>query len=90
MPQDPHTGNDVVGDLPEILAHGMSFRFASCRSTERRRLLETTVLTYAAFNLVAALISYPAGSLSDRWGRKNTLLASFVIFLIAYLGFALT
>ncbi|MCC7156353.1 MAG: MFS transporter [Bryobacterales bacterium] len=52
--------------------------------------LETTILIYAAFNLVAALISYPAGSLSDRWGRKHVLLASFLIFLIAYLGFALT
>src|ERR1039458_6330164 len=52
--------------------------------------LETTILIYAAFNLVAALISYPAGSLSDTWDRKNILLASFVIFLIAYLGFALT
>src|SRR5689334_10469135 len=52
--------------------------------------LEKTILIYAGFNLVAALISYPAGSLSDRWGRRNLLLASFVIFLIAYLGFALT
>jgi MFS family permease len=52
--------------------------------------LETIILIYAAFNLVAALISYPAGSLSDRWGRRNVLLASFVIFLIVYLGFALT
>jgi len=52
--------------------------------------LETTILIYAAFNLVAALISYPAGSLSDRWDRKHILLASFVIFLITYLGFALT
>jgi MFS family permease len=43
-----------------------------------------------AFNLVTALISYPAGFLSDRWGRKNMLLASFVIFFVAYLGFALT
>jgi MFS family permease len=51
--------------------------------------LETTILIYAAFNLVAALISYPAGSLSDSWGRKNILLSSFVIFLITYLGFAL-
>jgi len=39
---------------------------------------------------VAALISYPAGSLSDRWGRKPILFASFIIFLAAYLGFALT
>ena len=52
--------------------------------------METTILIYAAFNLVAALISYPAGSLSDTWGRKNILFASFVVFLIAYLGFALT
>lgn len=50
--------------------------------------LETTILIYAAFNLVAALVSYPAGALSDTWGRKNTLLASFLIFLIVYLGFA--
>src|ERR1019366_9950825 len=52
--------------------------------------LEATILIYAAFNLVAALISYPAGFLSDAWGRKNILLASFVIFLVVYLGFALT
>jgi MFS family permease len=52
--------------------------------------LEMTILIYAAFNLVAALISYPAGALSDTWGRRNILLASFVVFLIAYLGFALT
>jgi MFS family permease len=49
-----------------------------------------TILIYAGFNLVAALISYPAGSLSDRWGRRNILLASFVIFFLTYLGFART
>ncbi len=49
-----------------------------------------TILIYAGFNLMAALISYPAGSLSDRWGRRNILLASFVIFFVAYLGFAST
>jgi hypothetical protein len=42
-----------------------------------------------AVNLVAALISYPAGALSDRFGRKNILLASFISFAVAYLGFAL-
>lgn len=52
--------------------------------------LEQTILICATFNLVAALVSYPAGSLSDKWGRRNVLLASFLIFLIAYLGFALT
>jgi MFS family permease len=51
--------------------------------------LENTILIYAGFNFVAALISYPAGALSDRFGRKNVLLASFIIFGVAYLGFAL-
>jgi MFS family permease len=64
--------------------------FLILRTQDIGASLETTILIYAAFNLVAALISYPAGSLSDTWGRKNILLASFVIFLIAYLGFALT
>ena len=50
--------------------------------------LEATILIYAGFNLVAALISYPAGSLSDTWGRRSVLLVSFIIFFIAYLGFA--
>jgi MFS family permease len=52
--------------------------------------LEETILIYAGFNLVAALISYPAGFLSDRLGRKGVLLLSFIIFFVAYLGFALT
>jgi MFS family permease len=36
------------------------------------------------------LISYPSGFLSDKWGRKTILLVSIIIFLITYLGFALT
>ncbi len=64
--------------------------FLILRTRDIGMSLEQTILIYAGFNLVAALISYPAGSLSDQWGRRNLLLASFVIFLIAYLGFALT
>jgi MFS family permease len=52
--------------------------------------LTVTILIYAAFNLIAALASYPAGSLSDRIGRRNLLAAGFAIFVISYLGFALT
>lgn len=62
--------------------------FLILRTQEIGVSLETTILIYAAFNLVAALISYPAGSLSDTLGRKNILLISFVIFLAVYLGFA--
>lgn len=49
-----------------------------------------TILIYAFYNLVAALISFPAGALSDRWGRKPLLIASFLIFTISYAGFAFT
>jgi MFS family permease len=35
--------------------------------------LTTTILIYAGFNLVAALISYPAGFWSDRFGRRTLL-----------------
>jgi MFS family permease len=59
--------------------------FLILRTQDIGASLEMTILIYAAFNLVAALISYPAGSLSDKWGRRNILLASFIIFLIAYL-----
>jgi len=64
--------------------------FLIMRTQEVGASLQHTILIYAAFNLMAALVSYPAGSLSDAWGRKNVLLASFVVFFIAYLGFALT
>jgi MFS family permease len=64
--------------------------FLILRTQEIGASLEMTILIYAAFNLVAALISYPAGSLSDTWGRKTVLLVSLVVFLVAYLGFALT
>ena len=47
-------------------------------------------MIYAAFNLVAALASYPAGWLSDRFGRRRILTSSFVIFSLTYLGFGLT
>jgi MFS family permease len=52
--------------------------------------VELTIVIYAGFNLVAALISYPAGSLSDRFGRRGVLLIAFLIFFIAYFGFART
>lgn len=52
--------------------------------------LPLTILIYALFNLTAALISYPAGFMSDRWGRKNLLLAAYFVFFVTYLGFAMS
>jgi len=64
--------------------------FLILRTQDIGASLEATILIYAGFNLVAAGISYPAGFLSDQWGRRNVLLLSFLIFLATYLGFAST
>jgi MFS family permease len=50
--------------------------------------LTATIITYAFYNFVAAAISYPAGSLSDRFGRKLLLIVALMIFAITYAGFA--
>lgn len=52
--------------------------------------LQTTILIYAGFNLVAALASYPVGALSDRLGRRTMLALAFAVFALSYLGFALS
>ncbi|TMF24161.1 MAG: MFS transporter, partial [Chloroflexi bacterium] len=51
---------------------------------------EQTLLVYAAYNLVAALVSYPIGRLSDRFGRKRLLVAAFAMLALAFGGFATT
>ena len=64
--------------------------FLILRTQDVDASLPMTIAIYAGYNLVAAAISYPAGWLFDKWGGKNALLLCFVIFLIAYAGFALT
>jgi MFS family permease len=51
---------------------------------------ELTVLIYAGFNLIAAAVSYPAGDMSDHFGRQRLFLAALAIFVVAYLGFAVS
>lgn len=48
-----------------------------------------TVLAYVVFNLVYASLSMPAGSLSDRIGRRRLLVGGFLLFAVVYLGLAL-
>ncbi len=60
--------------------------FLILRAQDAGASVALTTLIYAGFNLVAALVSYPLGSLADRVGAKYLLLGSFIAFLIAYLG----
>jgi len=41
------------------------------------------------FNLVYTLISTPAGSLSDKVGRRNVIIGGWIVYALVYLGFGL-
>jgi MFS family permease len=47
-------------------------------------------LMLVLFNLTYAIISTPAGMLSDRLGRKRVIIAGWSIYGLVYLGFALS
>ena len=48
----------------------------------------SAILLYLVYNVVYGAVSYPAGRLSDRIGRKQLLVAGFVFYALVYLGFA--
>ena len=45
---------------------------------------------YVLYNLTYAGLSYPAGRVSDRLGRRRVFGVGMVVFAVAYLGFGLT
>jgi MFS family permease len=51
--------------------------------------LPFVVLTYAAYNAVYALLSYPAGALADRLGPRRVFAVGLGCFAIAYVGLGL-
>jgi len=46
-------------------------------------------VVYALFNLVSAAAAIPAGRMSDRIGRRRVIACGWVVYAVAYLGFAL-
>jgi MFS family permease len=46
-----------------------------------------TILAYALYNAVAAIVSMPAGSASDKLGRRNLLIVGYAIYAVVYAGF---
>ncbi|MGD8780002.1 MAG: MFS transporter [Ignavibacteria bacterium] len=48
----------------------------------------TAILGYVFYNFIYAFFSYPAGILSDRFGKKKIFISGLVVFSIVYLGFA--
>lgn len=48
------------------------------------------ILFYLAYNVIYFLVSYPAGRLSDKIGRKRILVLGYLFYGLVYLGFAVT
>lgn len=49
---------------------------------------QSVILMYFLFNIVASLLAYPLGRLSDRIGRRALLVGGYLIYGLVYIGFA--
>jgi MFS family permease len=63
--------------------------FLVLRAQERGLSVTGILAMLVVFNLVYALVSTPAGSLSDRVGRKRLIVAGWLVYALIYLGFGL-
>ena len=63
--------------------------FLVLRAQERGLNVLGVLGMLAGFNLVYTLISVPAGSLSDRIGRRRLVIGGWLVYALIYYGFAL-
>lgn len=65
-----------------------SNQFLLLRAKDLGSPLPTVILFYLVYNIIYALVSYPAARLSDRIGRKKLLVLGYLFYGLVYLGFA--
>jgi MFS family permease len=63
--------------------------FLVLRAQERGISVLGILIMLAVFNLVYTLISTPAGTLSDRVGRRKVIIGGWLVYALIYFGFAL-
>ncbi|MGQ9632340.1 MAG: MFS transporter [bacterium] len=63
--------------------------FLILRAQERGLSIVEIMAMLLTFNIIYALVSTPAGSLSDRIERKKVIVGGWLVYALIYLGFAL-
>lgn len=63
--------------------------FLLLKASARGFTTPEVMLLYLLFNASASLLAFPAGKLSDRFGRRSILVPGYVIYGLVYTGFAL-
>ncbi len=63
--------------------------FSPLRPKELGLTLSQVIVAFALYNVVYALGAMPLGEISDRIGRKLVVMAGWIVYAAAYLGFAL-
>jgi len=66
-----------------------SNQFLLLRAKDLGGGIPQVLLFYLFYNVIYALVSYPAAFISDRIGRKKILVAGYLFYGLVYLGFAL-
>ena len=62
--------------------------FLALRTQQLGVTVRDLLLMIVAFNATNALVSFPAGALSDRFGRKRPIAIAWLIYAASYAGFA--
>ena len=63
--------------------------FLILRGQERGLTVLQVLLMLTTFNIVYTMVSMPAGSLSDRIGRRKIIVGGWLLYALIYFGFAI-
>jgi MFS family permease len=66
-----------------------SNQFLLLRAKDLGSPVSSVILFYLVYNIIYALVAYPASGLSDRIGRKKLLVLGYLFYGLVYLGFAI-
>lgn len=86
----PRTYWIVVGVMWIFALANSSDAFLLLRAADVGVAPWAVVAAYAMYNVVASLVSYPAGALSDRIGRWRVIAIGWIVYAAVYVGFATT